>query len=71
MSGIFPQSLVSASGSRQSNATATATVTALPDDHEEPLYVNPKQYHRILRRREVRAHLEATGRIPKERQVIN
>ncbi|CAG7831214.1 unnamed protein product [Allacma fusca] len=34
---------------------------------EEPLYVNAKQYHRILKRRQARARLEADGRIPKER----
>jgi len=34
---------------------------------EEPLYVNAKQYHRILKRRQARARLEAEGRIPKER----
>ena len=36
---------------------------------EEPLYVNAKQYHRILKRRQARARLEAEGRIPKERRV--
>ncbi len=36
---------------------------------EEPLYVNAKQYHRILKRRQARAKLEATGRIPKTRSV--
>lgn len=36
---------------------------------EEPLYVNAKQYHRILKRRQARARLEADGRIPKERPV--
>ncbi|CAG2180161.1 unnamed protein product, partial [Oppiella nova] len=35
---------------------------------EEPLYVNAKQYHRILKRRQARAKLEADGRIPKERR---
>lgn len=38
------------------------------DTGEEPLYVNAKQYHRILKRRQARAKLEALGRIPKERQ---
>ena len=35
---------------------------------EEPLYVNAKQYHRILKRRQARTKLEADGRIPKERK---
>jgi hypothetical protein len=36
---------------------------------EEPLYVNAKQYNRILKRRLARAKLENEGRIPKNRQV--
>lgn len=36
---------------------------------EEPIYVNAKQYDRILKRRAARAKLEAEGRIPKERRV--
>lgn len=35
---------------------------------EEPLYVNAKQYHRIIKRRLARAKLEQMGRIPKTRQ---
>ena len=54
-------------------ATATPNIQRLPLSgpemlEEEPLYVNAKQYHRILKRRQARAKLEAEGRIPKERK---
>lgn len=35
---------------------------------EEPLYVNAKQYHRILKRRAARARLEEISRISKARK---
>lgn len=53
-------------------AAATPAQTANSDDlnidaEEEPLYVNAKQYKRILKRRQARAKLEARYNIPKER----
>ena len=57
----------------QTATTATTTgnqssVGSEPTE-EEPLYVNVKQYNRILKRRAARAKLEAEGRIPRERKV--
>ncbi|XP_063695511.1 nuclear transcription factor Y subunit alpha [Culicoides brevitarsis] len=43
------------------------TNASIQETDEEPLYVNAKQYKRILKRRAARAKLEAQGKIPKER----
>ncbi|XP_064631035.1 uncharacterized protein LOC135489566 [Lineus longissimus] len=47
---------------------ATAASINMGEMGEDPLYVNAKQYHRILKRRQARAKLEAMGKIPKTRQ---
>lgn len=64
------------SGLAATTATTTASATAPSQStasseptEEEPLYVNAKQYNRILKRRAARAKLEAEGRIPRERKV--
>jgi nuclear transcription factor Y alpha len=52
-----------------SNTTQNQTAVASEPAEEEPLYVNAKQYNRILKRRAARAKLESEGRIPRERKV--
>jgi nuclear transcription factor Y alpha len=55
-----PPTTIAAAQPQQSNSPS-------PESEEEPLYVNAKQYKRILKRRAARAKLEAQGKIPKER----
>lgn len=50
------------------NNTLGSVSSSKMEDIEEPIYVNAKQYQRILKRRIARAKLENEGRIPKERQ---
>jgi hypothetical protein len=42
---------------------------ATGEEEHEPLYVNAKQYHRILKRRAARARLEEMGRLSRQRKV--
>ncbi|CAE6346110.1 unnamed protein product [Rhizoctonia solani] len=60
------------SASAAESVTSTSPTAEQEDDpealDEEPLYVNAKQYHRILKRRSARARLEEVHRLSKERK---
>lgn len=47
----------------------TAAYGDTPVEDDQPMYVNAKQYNRILKRRQARAKLENEMRISKERKV--
>ncbi|WVZ73429.1 hypothetical protein U9M48_021735, partial [Paspalum notatum var. saurae] len=54
----------------QIDGGGTSTRIPLPLElaEDEPIYVNPKQYHGILRRRQLRAKLEAQNKLVKGRK---
>ncbi|GJE94881.1 CCAAT-binding transcription factor (CBF-B/NF-YA) subunit B-domain-containing protein [Phanerochaete sordida] len=69
--GLFlPQPSVAEPPTSQDQPTET-TVDQIQDDtpiDEEPLYVNAKQYYRILKRRVARARLEEVHRLSRQRK---
>ena len=66
-----PMDVVSSSHAPGSNGGQPAGVGAPQDQpmDEEPLYVNAKQYYRILKRRVARARLEELHRLSRQRKV--
>ncbi|KAG8059265.1 hypothetical protein GUJ93_ZPchr0002g24696 [Zizania palustris] len=48
--------------------TSTRIPLPLEIAEDEPIYVNPKQYHGIIRRRQLRAKLEAQNKLVKARK---
>ena len=66
------QRLATSIGSAGSDAVDDPGASQINNNNlidEEPLYVNAKQYHRILKRRAARARLEELHRLSKERKV--
>ncbi|GJJ76738.1 nuclear transcription factor Y, alpha [Entomortierella parvispora] len=62
MAGAY-QSVIVVDPSMMPQGYVLGQVAARPEEVEEPLYVNAKQYHRILKRRAARASLEAENRL--------
>ena len=66
-----PQAGPSSSGLADPPGTTGTGATGASDQplDEEPLYVNAKQYYRILKRRVARARLEELHRLSRQRKV--
>uniref|UniRef100_A0A7E4ZRY6 Nuclear transcription factor Y subunit n=1 Tax=Panagrellus redivivus TaxID=6233 RepID=A0A7E4ZRY6_PANRE len=63
--------VANAAAAVSSTPTTADTPNSMDDNNDEEgdktIYVNPRQYARILKRRQARAKLEAEGRLPKTR----
>jgi hypothetical protein len=74
--GVIPQYSAAAAaaaasftfGSLVPKMTLTTVSGAEILEEDKVTYVNPKQYYRILRRREARAKLIAQGKVPEHRE---
>lgn len=70
--GLFLQQSTVPDSSSTQEQHAEPPVDQIQDDppiDEEPLYVNAKQYYRILKRRVARARLEEVHRLSRQRKV--
>lgn len=65
MMSLGPQDL---GVSLQNSSAAAAAISSVPGGVEEPMYVNAKQYHRILKRRAARARLDAELKAQREKK---
>ena len=64
----FPQTTAIGISPPMTHRVAIPSDEFIHHQQEEPLYVNAKQYHRILKRRQQRAKLEAQNRLLRSRR---